>query len=70
MYATMRSTSTSTARMLATPAEPAGGSADGTGLAAVAGGSFIFSLVLYLVYRILLNGGIADLQTLASQLIG
>ena len=39
-------------------------------LAAIAGGSFVFSVVLYLVYRILLNGRISDLQTLASQLIG
>lgn len=38
-------------------------------LAIAAGGSFAFSLVLYLVYRIMLNGGIGDLQTLASQLI-
>lgn len=38
-------------------------------LAAIAGGSAFLSLVLYLTFRILLNGGITDLQTLASQLI-
>ncbi len=38
-------------------------------LAGIAVGSFLFSLVLYFVYRIMLNGGIGDLQTLASQLI-
>jgi type VI secretion system protein ImpK len=38
-------------------------------LAFAAAGSFVFSLVLYFVYRIMLNGGIGDLQTLASQLI-
>lgn len=38
-------------------------------LAAAAGGSFLFTVVLYLIFRISLNGGIGDLQTLASQLI-
>lgn len=39
-------------------------------LAALAGLSLVLSLVLYLAFRLSLNGGIAELRTLASQLIG
>lgn len=38
-------------------------------LAAIAGGGFAFAIVLFLVFRILLNGEIGDIQSLASQLI-